>query len=391
MKRLAFISGLQIYPPTSGGQLRSAGLAAALARQGFQVDVHSLVGRSPEYRAGRPSESVQVAPQLSEYIDRRRVQAAVQFLSYRLDLPPLWIEPWLRWRISPELQGCLDAADAVIADFPFLAQVFRHTGKPRVLNTHNIEHQLIPAGGLGSVVRERVRRIEMAAVQAADLVCCCSQQEADAFSAAGAKSVRLVSNGIDVTRFDAARTRREAMRQELGVGPDETLVIFPAGRFGPNREAFEWLLAQARRHEERLRALGVHFVVVGSVVNDPQRTAVLTATGRVERVEPYFAAADFAINPMFSGAGTNVKMADFIAARLPILTTVFGARGFELVRDHSALVFEAQSLLPTLEEALSLGESRRREMAEAAFVANAATIDIDRCVQPLVSWLQERI
>ena len=35
------------------------------------------------------------------------------------------------------------------------------------------------------------------------------------------------------------------------------------------------------------------------------------------------------INPMISGSGTNIKMFDFMAAGLPIITTDIGARGIE--------------------------------------------------------------
>ena len=37
----------------------------------------------------------------------------------------------------------------------------------------------------------------------------------------------------------------------------------------------------------------------------------------------------FAINPVFSGGGSNVKNADYLALGLPVLTTNFGLRGYE--------------------------------------------------------------
>ena len=36
-----------------------------------------------------------------------------------------------------------------------------------------------------------------------------------------------------------------------------------------------------------------------------------------------------AINPMFGGSGTNIKMFDFMAAGLPTISTEIGARGIE--------------------------------------------------------------
>jgi len=47
---------------------------------------------------------------------------------------------------------------------------------------------------------------------------------------------------------------------------------------------------------------------------------------------------DLAINPMQSGSGTNLKMLDYMAAGVPLLSTPFGARGLDLEnRVHARL------------------------------------------------------
>lgn len=391
MKRLCFVSGLQLFPPQSGGQLRSTGLAKALAHHGFAVEIYSLIGRSPEYRARWPSELKELSPGLTEYVDRRPAKAAIQFLSYRVDVQPIWISEYLRFRVPPPLRERLDRADAVLADFPFLARVFEKTGKPRVLNTHNIEQHLAPDRGPRALVRRRVKQLEDEAAALADVVCCCAEGDARYFRGAGAREVLLVPNGIDVGRFEAARDQRAATRRLLGVADDEALFLFPASRFGPNKEAYDWLVHFLEDHPEELKKRKARFCVVGSVVSAPEEHGPLKATGRVPEVEPWFAAADFALNPMFSGAGTNVKMADFIAARLPILTTGFGARGFALERGHSALFFEPETFLACLDEALATGPERRAALARAAYEANARAIDMNHCVQPLVDWLNARV
>ncbi len=58
--------------------------------------------------------------------------------------------------------------------------------------------------------------------------------------------------------------------------------------------------------------------------------------GFVADLRPLFAAADVAVNPVAFGSGSNVKLAEYLAAGLPVLTTPFGLRGFPQA-DHPAL------------------------------------------------------
>jgi glycosyltransferase involved in cell wall biosynthesis len=62
-------------------------------------------------------------------------------------------------------------------------------------------------------------------------------------------------------------------------------------------------------------------------------------------------ASDLAVNPMFAGSGTNIKMFDFMAAGLPIVSTDIGARGIAVVSggglrlaNRSSFVREVESL-----------------------------------------------
>ena len=54
-RKLLFLSGLQVYPTLSGGNLRSFALANALQRHGLEVFVYSMVGRKKDYLRRRPS------------------------------------------------------------------------------------------------------------------------------------------------------------------------------------------------------------------------------------------------------------------------------------------------------------------------------------------------
>lgn len=397
--RVLLVSGLQVYPTLSGGQLRTFALANALARRGNEVFVYSFVGRKKDYLA-RTRSGVQVWPGgINEYVNRSGLGFLAGYGSYALNLPPLWLCAFLHGAckagplpVLPRLlREKLAWCDTVIADFPFLYPVFAANGSSRrlcVLNLHNVEHHFYDGA-----VRTAVRHVEHAAARSADVVVTCSEADQEYFETnAQTRRSLVVRNGIDPERFNFTPEARTRTRAQLGITDTVKLLLFTASKWGPNQEAFEYLLAFAKTHERRLVEHGIHLLVVGNAVAAPLRLPALTATGKVDVVEPYFAAADAAINPLTSGGGTNVKMGEFIAARLPILVSAFGARGYRIEHSRTGFVFERENLLDAMLELrrfLDAGLGPRREMVDAAFAENAQLIDMNECIVPLAELMHE--
>jgi glycosyltransferase involved in cell wall biosynthesis len=398
--KVLFLSGLQIYPTMSGGTLRSSALANALRHHGFDVRVHSLTGRKADYLSRRPS-SVQVWPGgTEEEVDRGAASAAAWLAGYVLGLPPVWTTAHLGAvaasprgvLLSAALREKLSWCDAIVADSPFGYPIFRAPsarGKLRILSTHNVEHHLWRNG----LIRAVVRGLEIRAAGACDILVTCCAGDAQFFEAnARVRQTVVVPNGVDLGRFCGIEVHRAAARRELGIADDVKLFLFTASKWGPNRQAFEYLLGFARDHGRLLVEQGIHILVVGGVTKEPVRLEGFTATGRIDRVEPYFAAADAALNPMSSGAGTNVKMGEFIAMRLPIVSTSFGARGFVFEDGKSGFVFEREALAPVLSRVRRLFDQdplRLRQIAENAYAQNRNAIDMNACTRPLVEAVLE--
>jgi glycosyltransferase involved in cell wall biosynthesis len=399
-RRVLFLSGLQLFPTSSGGMLRTFALANALKHHGMEVFVYSLVGRKPDYLARRPS-GIQVWPGgIEEYVRRDPLLAGAQFGSYAVRLPPLWITAYLGAaaaspgaRLLPALlREKLLWCDAVVADFPWVYPVFGAScarGRLRVVNTHNIEHRFHDprVRRRNAWVRPAVRRIELAAAEASDILVSCCAEDAAFFTAnARVRKSIVVPNGANLERFRGIEAHRSATRRQLGVADDVRIFIFTGSKWGPNREAYQYLLDFATGHAAWLESERVHLLVVGDVVAEPFRRPGFTATGSVPTVEPYFAAADAALNPITSGAGTNVKMGEFIALRLPIVTTAFGARGFDIEDGVSGFLFEKQSLAPVLKSVRALFDEepgRLRRIADLAFLRNESVVDMDACARGL--------
>jgi glycosyltransferase involved in cell wall biosynthesis len=409
--KVLFLSGKQIYPAQSGGSLRSFGLANALRHHGLEVFVYSMAGLKKDYLARRRS-SIQVWPEgINEYVDRRTSWFLIQCASYALSLPPMWLTAYLRRAAASPREMLLPSllreklawCDVVVADFPFVHPIFAAPsarGRLRVLNTHNVEHRLLGDQGRWHKrrIREMVKDIEVKASEGADILVTCCTDDADFFEAnARVRRSIIVPNGIDVRRFHDIELHRARVRRELGIADDVKLFLFTASRWGANRDAFDYLLEFARKHRQLLAEQKIHLLVVGNVTAEQVRLPGFTAAGRVAVVEPYFAAADAALNPIVSGAGTNLKTSEFIASRLPIVTTRFGARGFRLEDGKTAFLFEKEALAPVLSMVRRLFDEdagRLRQMAEDAYAENETAIDMNACARTLVEALgnsQERL
>lgn len=406
--RVLIVSALQVHPTLSGGNLRTHALANALGKRGAEVFVYSFVGRKKDYLARARSDLQRWPSGLEEYVNRSLPAFIAGYGSYALGLPPLWLTAylrgagsWLQDMLLPRLlRDKLKWCDAVIADFPFVHPVFvarAARGRLRVLNTHNIEHHLYAADGAwrGRALRRVVKYTELEAAAQADVVIGCSEGD-KAFFEGNARVTRavVIPNGVDMHRFDLPVEVRRDARVALDISDDVLLVLFTASKWGPNQEAFEFLRSFAKSHERDLVENRIHFLVVGGIADSPLRMPALTATGRVESVEAYFAAADLGINPLVTGAGTNVKMGEFIAARLPVLVTTFGARGYRIEDRRTGFVFDRDHLLECLLEVRRVFDTEPQSLdtlAQRAFSENADLIDMSECVAPLMELIDSHL
>ena len=86
------------------------------------------------------------------------------------------------------------------------------------------------------------------------------------------------------------------------------------------------------------------------------------AFGVVDEEEKYelYKLADIAINPMFSGSGTNIKMLDYMSAGIPVITSPIGARGLDLENYVHAIVCPADLISEKISELLSDEKLRDR-------------------------------
>ncbi len=359
----------RVHPPVSGGPLLIDGANRGVAANGWRVNLFSVgVRRSLGFRGWLPSwhqpcEGVQVYHHVSPlaiWLNRRSSQAS--------GMPPIGIDQALSRTAPRQLRSWLATADVVQVEGPFgyaFAAAHRPPYTPVVLICHNVESVLAKDQKMSPRVVGTIHDMEQHAVLEADAVVVLTEADRNTLLAcygANPDRIHIVPVGVGRDRFtpvDALSRRR--IRERLALS-GKTVAVFTGARYPSNIEALHQL--------ERLAAdptlpPDMVFLVLGRVGELASGMQRVVAPGFVTDVVPYLQAADLAVNPMVSGGGMHLKILEFMAVGLPVLSTPFGLRG--VVHPYPAGVWEhplsawpsVLENLPPAMERRSMGDANR--------------------------------
>ena len=314
-----------VLPLTHGGRVRAYHLAVGLARAGAKVDL------ACPWQPGLP-----LRPFEREGITIRPFVFAANLLPAILGdrvVPPLLQLSGQPFTFGPKrlLRQCREYD---LVEFHFCAYaswMSRVTQETRVVySAHNVELDYAlgeRSSRLRRLFGRQIAMLERRAVRASDLVVTCTEGDGKRLAQlyGGLNGLAVVSNGFDEGEIWGLNgPGREEIRAELGLKPEELAILFIGGRAAHNRRAVQFLEDKLLPRLERPARL----VLAGQCAR-PRRNHRVLALGVVDRLRPLLAAADVAVNPIGSGSGSNVKLAEYLAAGLPVVTTPVGLRGYE--------------------------------------------------------------
>jgi len=332
-------------------------------------------------------------PRLKESTHLGLTFGMMQALSRRLDYPRVWQHQMLARGLVPKrLKQALGEADIVLSDLPYCPPIpgpWRE--KPWYLISHNLEHKLLEQGS----ARQRrfanwMRGVEGAAPQTYTDILACAEDDQTFFRAHDVRSqlrLPIVRCGVDPRLYCFSPGLRPHMRAELGLRDEDWVLVFSGSGFAPNVEAFQEIKEFCRAEAEFLAQSRVYILVVGSVSSDAYHRGALIVTGPVPEVLPYFAASDAGINLVTRGSGSNVKLFEYLAARLPVISTVFGVRGTELSTDADYLPCSRNDLREVIQRFIGNDRVFWRTKAESVWNRHKRSCDIQDLVNDAISVL----
>ncbi len=328
MKKILVMNFFPAFvPPQSGGELRYYNIYSNLSRF---FDVTLL---SPTYK----DHKLEV------------IKHSDTFREYRV--PKEEVHDRLHWRLDDECiceemsalvcslsaktfnkyhelyQEIYPTVDIIIHEFPYMLDYdsfFGLDSKLRIYNSHNFEYNLVKQmwkGPNAEQYLERIYKAEEKLVQNCDIVFATSEEERQKFISVFSgdpEKIKLAPNGIDVALYEDLRknNKKDDTRKKA---------FFIGSGHPPNVEAMQFVL-----EEVAPQCSQIDFYIAGKCCESLQSSlnnVFLLGLVDEQTKNKLFAEADIAINPMFSGAGTNLKTLEYMSAGIPVISTEVGVRG----------------------------------------------------------------
>ncbi len=343
--KITVLSTFDVWPAVDGGQTRYCSIWTKFS------DKNEITILPYEFRNGQTERRYKLAPHVEVWLPRASEGDARHF-RHMMHVTGLWMQDALcigDYTLSSDylnaLRSQLADCDVLVASHPYLAAMAFPWAPARVLKVyeaHNVEYDIkeryfstgrASKNFMGRYLRQ-VEQAERLAVQQADHVTAVSDADrerlAELYDVSTSK-ISVVPNGVNTARAPSLTpAARQQLRAEMGLA-DQSVGVIVASSYGPNVESY-------RRTRLMLKEAGFTgtILLVGAIGGAMQPD--WPEVGFEERVFGFVAeelkvalmeCADFAPHFVFDGAGTNLKLLDYMGNGVAIIANKFGVRGTE--------------------------------------------------------------
>ncbi len=209
-----------------------------------------------------------------------------------------------------------------------------------------LKKDLLKAHPNYSFLLEKVREAEELSIKKSKFVISVSKDDIDALKSLGAKDIYVVPNGTDINPSYIDEGTKKYIKSKIG---NKIFAVFLGSGHIPNIEALKFILDNLAPHFP-----DVIFGIVGGVcyaIKDKKPSNVIYF-GMVDEAkkQTILEIADIGLNPIVSGSGSNLKLAEYFSKKLAVITTPIGARGYDIKNRTQAIISNLQDFNYALRE-----------------------------------------
>jgi glycosyltransferase involved in cell wall biosynthesis len=218
---------------------------------------------------------------------------------------------------------------------PIVAKIWK---KPVVIDCHDVFQSLMVKH------TSRVRRvletfIEILVYKLASLILTVSEKEKKILVPCGIpeEKIKVAPNGVDTEKFaNLAKIDLTNVKRKYGLENYRVVVFVGNMKYLPNREAVK-LIATEIAPMVCSETANVKFLIVGRYL-EKINSSNMIFTGTVKDIVEPLAASDVAIAPLFRGSGTRLKVLEYLACGLPVVSTTKGVEGLNLKNGNNVII-----------------------------------------------------
>ncbi len=348
MARILLLTQVLPFPPDSGPKVKTYHVLKYLARQ-HEVTLVS-------FARGDQSSDIAHLRKLCAAVHTAPMTRPVWRDGLALGRSVLSGQPWMMLRDDrAEMRALIDAVcdarrfDFVHADQLNMAQYARRArartpGLKTVLDLHNAlwvlyRRQAANMGGPRKLLLERDWRLlksyEAAACAEFDHVMAVSEEDRAALAEAGASG----AGKILVVPITVDGDEKPVVSRAVGASH---ILHIGTMYWPPNIDAIRWFVGEVLPLIRAERP-DVVFDCVGSrppqdLIDLGARDSRINVTGYVADALPFHEQAAVTIVPVLAGGGVRVKILDWMAQGMPIVTTTVGCEGIRVLHGESAMI-----------------------------------------------------
>ncbi len=335
--RILFLQKRPLFPPMTGGQIRTLNVLRHLARWHDVTYLCNVQEHEGSDLARMEEIGLSVKSVMWREASRRSPRFYFDLACNLASRFPFNVNKDYDRRLRGEAQRLLadDEFDLVICDFVQMARnAIGLPARASLLFQHNVEAQIFErharedSGWLRrqymGLQARKMKRFEGAAGRWFNGVIAVSEQDRGTFEKEyGWRHVRVIDTAVDTSYF----------RPMPDVEAEERVVFVGSLDWLPNEDGVQyfveeiWPLILARRPGARFQAVGRN--PSRSIQRLSSRPGV-EIVGTVPDVRPYVRGACVIVVPLLVGGGTRMKIYEAMAMRKAVVSTPLGAEGLQV-------------------------------------------------------------
>ncbi len=332
LPKITVVTTYPIYPPRGGGQNRVYYLYRELAKE-FEITIISLVHSSVTYskRKLAPNFFIIEIPKSRLHEQKEEILTA-KFGFATTDLAMLKY-----YELTPQFKksivdSTLDSKIVILTNPYLYPLIKKYCKKPFIYESQNVEYLLKKEilNSSSNELLDNLFNIEKECYLKSSIFTVCSKDDEKNFKKlyGERKNIYFLPNGVDLSSTPYfSKKRKNRLKKFLGF--NKKIAIFMGSNHKPNIEAVEEIIKIAKDKPN------IEFIILGGLkiaFEDRKLPRNIIFTGIVDNKtkERYLRVADIALNPMRTGSGTNLKMLDYLANGIPVISTPIGARGLNI-------------------------------------------------------------